>query len=124
MKKNAFTLAELLAIIAILGIIAIVTAPNITNLLNDSKHNVNETQIVAIEQAARNYGVKHIFLVNGAPSETIISLQTLVDSGYLDNKRVKNLVNNQDVMTNGKVCVTWEEDKNQFKYTYKETGAC
>ena len=39
MKKNGFTLVELLAVIAILGILVIVTVPNIINAVNTSKKN-------------------------------------------------------------------------------------
>lgn len=120
MKRNAFTLVELLAIITILGIIAVITVPNIVTIINDSKRSLNETQIKAIEEAARNYGTTHITLNNGSPSESYITLQTLKDKGYLDNKVVKNINTQQNA--NGKVCVKWES--NQFTYTYKESGAC
>ena len=122
MKKNAFTLAELLAIIAILGIIAVVVTPNITNILNDSKKSLNDTQIKAIEEAARNYGIQKITLVNNAPSKSTITLQELINNGYLDDKDVKNIINKQSVTEDGKVCVKWES--NQFVYTYKESGEC
>ncbi|MEG2250745.1 MAG: prepilin-type N-terminal cleavage/methylation domain-containing protein, partial [Bacilli bacterium] len=37
MKKNAFTLIELLAVILILGIIALIAIPTITKILDESK---------------------------------------------------------------------------------------
>ena len=53
MRKNAFTLAELLAVIAILSIVFLITMPTIFNVINDSKKNtftrsVEEVQNVAI----------------------------------------------------------------------------
>ncbi|MEG1048680.1 MAG: prepilin-type N-terminal cleavage/methylation domain-containing protein, partial [Bacilli bacterium] len=36
MKKNAFTLIELLAVILILGIIALIAIPTITKILDES----------------------------------------------------------------------------------------
>ena len=118
--KKAFTLIELIAVIAVIGIIAVITTPILTTTINDSKESLNQTQIKAIESAARNYGVENITLINNAPSESYITLKTLKDKGYLDDKEVKNIINKQTA--GGKVCVTWSN--NQFVYKYKEQGAC
>ena len=120
MKKNAFTLVELLAVITILSIIAIITVPNIVNIINDSKTKLNESQKQIIIAAARNYGTKNITLINENPSQNSISLQTLKDQGYLDDKEVKDIITKNELK--GKICVTWEN--NQFVYEYQEEGDC
>ena len=55
MKKNAFTLIELLAVIVILAIIALIATPIILGIINDSKEQSTkrsaENYIDAVEQA-------------------------------------------------------------------------
>ena len=39
MRKNAFTLIELLAVIVVLAIIALIAVPIVVNIINDTKEN-------------------------------------------------------------------------------------
>ena len=45
MKKNAFTLIELLAVIVILAIIALIAVPIVIHIINDSKISSEEENI-------------------------------------------------------------------------------
>jgi len=55
MKKNAFTLIELLAVIIILGLIALLIIPRIRNTIDDAKKNSNEVSVNALSRTATNY---------------------------------------------------------------------
>lgn len=55
MKKNAFTLVELLAVITILGIIAAITIPIVTSVFNSASKNAFEDNVMSLSKAADNY---------------------------------------------------------------------
>lgn len=78
MKKDGFTLIELLAVIVILAIIALVSVPLIVNIVAETKQSAYESSIKMIEHAAELYAA-----VNEDATE--VTLQTLVDEGYLSS---------------------------------------
>jgi len=53
MKKNGFTLVELLAVIAILAILVIIALPNVIGMFNDAKKNSFTTEIKEIYKVAQ-----------------------------------------------------------------------
>lgn len=55
MKKQGFTLVELLGVIVILGIIALISLPPILNQLNSSKKTINESTLKLIYSAGSLY---------------------------------------------------------------------
>ncbi len=55
MKKNAFTLMELLAVIALLAIIAIIVTPTIINSLQNARQNAFKDDVTMLVKAANNY---------------------------------------------------------------------
>ena len=63
MKKNAFTLIELLAVIVILAIIALIAVPIVLNIINDSKKNSDEQSLElyrdAVQKGIAKYQMNH-----------------------------------------------------------------
>ena len=63
MKKNAFTLIELLAVIVILAIIALIAVPLVVNIINDSKSESKERSIDLyldhVQKAIAKYQMNH-----------------------------------------------------------------
>ena len=86
MKKNGFTLVELLGVVTILAMLGLVIVPVITNVLNDKKRELYNVQIKNIEESASNYVADHIFEID-IPTGTSkgITLGRLKNSGYLDD---------------------------------------
>ena len=78
MKKNAFTLVELLAVIAILSIIMLISIPSLINQLNTSKEDALEKSKEIIIGAAKNYVIDNDFIL---PKH--ISITELCNSDYL-----------------------------------------
>ena len=59
MRKNAFTLIELLAVIVILAIIALIATPIILGIIKDSKDNANKRSIDNYAKAVQNALTKY-----------------------------------------------------------------
>jgi prepilin-type N-terminal cleavage/methylation domain-containing protein len=55
MKKNAFTLIELLAVIMILAIILVITVPNVQKALTTSFEKAYEFDLNTLKTTAKDY---------------------------------------------------------------------
>ena len=55
MKKNAFTLIEILAVITLIGIIVMLIIPKVSETLKDARINTNEVSVNALSRTATNY---------------------------------------------------------------------
>lgn len=121
MKKNGFTLVELIAVIVILALILLIVTPNVIGTLNRSKARLNETQKQQVISAARNWGMKNVTLEGNAPSKSSVTISELQKSGYLEDKDIEDLVTKNNI-ANTKICITYENY--QFVYTYEGEGNC
>ena len=88
MKKNAFTLVELLAVITILGILATITVPIVINVFNSASESAFEDDAMTLSKAADNY-----YTSLTLESDTKLPLLVTFNSGKETNK-YKNNVNN------------------------------
>ena len=95
MKKNAFTLVELLAVILILAIIALIAVPQVINLINSSKEQSNEIAIQnyvrAIETAVMNKDLD-------MEAKNLNGVYTIIDNG----KKIQSSNNIIDIDYDGK----------------------
>ena len=108
MKKNAFTLVELLAVIAILTIIMVIFVPQLITSLKNKKTDALEKTKDLLISAARNYVIDYELKV-----PTSISIETLCKNDYLECP-IKNPIDNSNL--NGYVNV----DDNKV-YVYSDT---
>lgn len=58
MKKNGFTLVEILAVLVILGVLVALTIPAYTSILTDVKRDNYNSKVTEMEIAANKYGEK------------------------------------------------------------------
>ena len=65
MKKNGFTLVELLAVIAILAILVIIALPNVMGMFNTAKRNSFTTEIKEIYKQAQQQWISDSMLNTG-----------------------------------------------------------
>lgn len=108
MKKNGFTLIELIGTVVILAIIALVVLPATLSVLNQGQEEVDKSVIQIVESAANHYVnnnkndyPKQLESLDKGTKETRkvyqnISITELVNQGYLEksvyekNKNIQN----------------------------------
>ena len=105
--KKGFTLIELVAVILILGIILIMIMPNFNDTLKRTKEKL-------LKQAARNWGMENM---TKDSSKKYVTIKELQNSGYLEDKAVKDIINKNDISTDTIICIRYKD--NQFIYTYE-----
>ncbi|NLC48689.1 MAG: prepilin-type N-terminal cleavage/methylation domain-containing protein [Tenericutes bacterium] len=116
MKKNAFTLVELLAVIAILAILIIIALPNILKMFNNAKGDVFVTELKTVTSAAEKRFLDS--QISGGNETTFCrsesdSLNPLNMSGAEKYYYVK--LNNKGRI---KYAVVWDDEKFiKYKYT-------
>lgn len=82
-KEEGFTLVELLAVIVILGIILAIAIPSIGGVINKATGDSKEAEQGLIVDAGRLY-----LTANGGDE---VSVEKLVEEGYLEERDSKNL---------------------------------
>lgn len=112
MNKKGFTLIELLAVLTILSIIAIIITVAVSTILDKSKDSLSETQKRNIENAAETYYLKEGMNTD----DTCISVQELIDKGYIEGVTVKDPKDNKEMV--GYVKITYTS--NQYSYRYQK----
>ena len=122
MKKEGFTLVELLAVIVIIGIIYLIVFPSVTSFINKSKEKSYNIQVDLIEKASKKWVVDNTDeLLKKDPyhlNNINLTLTTLKKDGYLQDEFIEN-PKTKKIMT-GCVVVSYQSNKNQYEYTYKD----
>lgn len=118
MKKNGFTLVELIGVLVILGLIATFSVPALTKTMKDSSEKQYNEYLKNITLAAENYF--HSETDGTLNGKYFIKIKTLYDSGYL--KKEKNPKTNEDTNENSTVMISKNEDGTE-KYELLELDA-
>ena len=113
MKKNAFTLIELLAILVILSILVIILIPTLKDSIDEAKKSAYDDQVNTITSAAESYFINSNFRVD-SNTPKVMYLNDIVSSEYIDSKEIVNPVT-EDAMTG---CVLIKYYSNQYHYEY------
>ncbi len=119
MKKNGFTLVELLAVIVILSVIAILVTPVILGIISQSRSDVSDIQSEAIERAARHYVDANAYSLDGTcktESGCTITIAELKDGGYLEEKQINNAKEDKNISDDEKVQI--KREGGRFIYTF------
>ncbi len=95
MKKNAFTLVEIIATIVILSIIFLFTTPKIINVINDTKAKnkllIEEKLIEAGREYVSEYNKSFLSNFKDVGTTAYINSAELIDAGLIEEKEVANL---------------------------------
>lgn len=119
MKKNAFTLIEVMIVVFLLGLVAVFIVPKINSIINENKLKIYNDIVKTIEDAAESYTYKNTNIVdeeidiNGKYEITILKLQ---QSGLLDTNIIEPF-HNSEISTSNIVIITKVD--NQYIYEYQ-----
>lgn len=114
MKKNGFTLIEVLGVIILLGVLSVIVVPVVRDSIKQSKRKAYDKQVNTILTAAKNWASDNINYI--WEDGYFIDIETLKQTGFLENKEIINPVNKEEMT--GCVEITYEENFNQYKYEY------
>lgn len=106
MKKQGFTLVELIGVIVILGLIAAFSVPALTKTMKDSSEKQYENYVKNITLAAENYF--HSETDGTLNGKYFIKLKTLMDTGYW--KKEDNPKTNRETNENLTVMISKNDD--------------
>lgn len=111
MKKNGFTLIELIATIGLLGMLATILITVSVKKINETKEHSKKTMIESIELAAKEYVTEYKDVLSDFQSNDYIyvSLQTLVEKNYFSNSLIDPTTNKSLPLTDT-VYVTREQN--------------
>lgn len=118
MKKNGFTLIEMLGVIVILSVLSLITVPIIDRSINQGKKNLSDVQKGQLIKALKNYYAEHLSEFNNISTvqnnPSCINTDVLKDAGYLPID-LKDPKTGEDLSVD--VC-SWK-DNNTVKYFVK-----
>lgn len=118
MKKNGFTLVELLAVIIIIGVMGILIVPTVNKSIKDFKNSSYEDQIDTIAASARNWATDNPYSLPAEDGGVMtITLGTLKAGGYVD-VNIKNPKTDKSFPND--LLIEIQRNKKNFRYTVIE----
>lgn len=126
MRKNAFTLIELIGVVVVLGIVLLAIVPINNMVLKNSKEKLYEAQISEIRDSLKNWAIDNNRILPTVENQSIvITLSQLKIGGYIKNELInpktdKCLDNNTLLtITRYKKNYIYEVDSNEGTETNK-----
>lgn len=123
MKKNGFTLVELLGVVTILAMLGMIIVPVIDNVLKNNKRKLYDVQIRTIKDAASNFVTDRVFdeYFDIDPGDSLgIRLGKLKEFGYIEGD-VVNPIDKTNFPDNLLIIIT--NENNGYSYTVCDEDA-
>lgn len=123
MKKNGFTLIELMIAVALIVIISLFVTPKVRTLISNSKEKAYDSMVDTIEDAANSYVYKYTTTVDAAidlNTYTDITILTLQQEGLLSTDLL-NPTTKEAISTSDYVRIT--KTDNTYNYEYVEVSS-
>ena len=125
MKKNGFTLVELLGVIVVLAIVSGLVVVSITGVIGTSKNSVYLSYEKSFKSSVENYFIDNNNLIPNAGSSKKIYLKDMISNGYIEEIKDPNGGNCNISSNNSYVLVTRpSSDTNNYKLDYKTCLIC
>ena len=100
-REEGFTLVELLAVIVILGIIVAIAIPAIGSVMDKASSKANDAEKALVADAARLYVTTNREEVTFDTNPEKITVTTLKDKGYLEERAASKLKGGVEVTRSG-----------------------
>lgn len=114
MRKNGFTLIEILAVIVIIGVVSLITMPVVQKNITKSREQAYKTQIDTIVKAAKDWSSENLsYLPENNNDKLNINLEMLMSLGYVEDDLIDPLT---DKYFSPDTIITIEKIKNNYKY--------
>ncbi|MBR3897933.1 MAG: type II secretion system protein [Bacilli bacterium] len=120
MKKNGFTLIELVGTIVILSLALIIVVPTVTKNVRNGMIDADTNAKSSIELAAKNWATDNMGTVGESYCVKVLDLQ---NQGYLD-KNLKMPSNGNANINNAGVRIGIKAGTDKKTYTYKYVESC
>ena len=118
MKKNGFTLIELIGTIVILSLALIILVPTVTKNIKDGMKDADEKTKSAIELAAKNWTIDNMENIG---ESYCVTVETLQNEGYLDRNLKMPSTSNSNINAAGvQISLKSGAEKKSYTYTYKD----
>ncbi len=120
MKKNGFTLTEVLGVLVLLALLALLITPIISKAIKNNRQKLYDIQIKKIEQAAKDYSIKHIDVLPEEGNITYITLGEIKRSGVLQEE-VRNPITKELFSDDLQIAITLENNQYVYRVVREET---
>lgn len=122
MRKNGFTLVEIISILVVLAMIMLIVLPNLLSTLNKTEEKNYEEFIKSLNLASELYVEKNSNLYNLANSgdEAVILLGYLIDDGLV-NYKIVNPKTEERIHREDKIRIVVQSDLRRI-YTFELYG--
>jgi len=126
MKKNGFTLTEMIAVLVIIGMILLITIPVMNNIIKDNMEDKYKFYVETVEKALYSYGDIEM----GMGSNATVSLSNLIERNYLKAFNEDGVTVDTDTSFKitkneyGKITIDPNEVKLEFKEGENTVAIC
>lgn len=117
MKKNGFTLTEVLGVLIVLALLLLLITPSITKAIKNNKQKLYNIQIENIKKAAKDYAIKNMDVLPEKGSTTIITLGEIKKAGLIELE-IRNPITKELFSDDLKIEIF--NHNNQYYYEIKE----
>lgn len=118
MKKQGFTLVELLGVLLILSLLLVIVVPVVSSIMKNSKAKANEDQKNLIVESAKLWVADNSSSLSDVTGDTYeISLEALKSGGYLKAEEIKDL---ESKVSLSKACVIVTTNENSYGYEFND----
>ncbi|MDO5569471.1 MAG: type II secretion system protein [bacterium] len=132
-NEKGFTLIELLVVVGILGLLAAITIPLVNQIIEKNKENSYNDTIKSILSATSNYVIENKYQLKNTcqeplacvsttcdtPNITSVSLQTLLDGGYLTSPLINPKTGKEVSNKNQTVWAILDCNSNKFDFDFE-----
>lgn len=135
MKKNGFTLVELIAVIVIMAILLTIAVPNIIGISKKIRKDMYCSKIEDIEAAAKLYGNDYIDEIEKSGNTMKIYVYTLVENNLFKKEKDDCILRNTDkfcisdprdnsMMDNDSITLTKKDKRIYAEYDKNKKSVC